>query len=709
MNQNHSETKNDFWAQLNTIGKYARFVFKNLKAFRASKRLYEVRTQLSLANMEIAKINPHDQLYARRVEEFNEVMIVLTSAKWKTACAMEAATKADAQKYWQEAFSAIDKSARMSRQLLAVLQTGDPKPLEFKKTTLVDHGTEIQFAGDTPLVPEINPVIILKGSNFEMGYQYAQQLVQIFGAWILQRKAGKCFSTQELDCMHQWEAQIRLYAPEILEMCKGWAASANDNGIAMSYEDVLDLWTGHKPPAVTFLGLSDGEPFMAPPFCSGAAAWGRATTDGKLLTVSTGDHDAHHMVTIVAYPETGNSFIISPFSATGDLAKLGGIYMFGHPGMNSKGLAYVEHGGLPKMVEPRQFWGYGLRMGTAVFHILRFANSAKEALEMELSFPIGDVGSGGFGTLGGFWADSSYGYILDSRKDPVIVREAGVMGETDFLCAANSPLHPDTSKAAWMKSDVQNWHWDPKGGWYGDYRPIKKIGIDEDVIIQSLGNGFIGSRDRTVYLHNTLEQAVGKIDFEYMKMVNRHGFPLPKPTWKETVKFFNQSGSWGEISTGHASNADVVVMKPDTDGQGIYAMCVGPAARGLAPVMPTWCSPIYKETNTFWELNLAPTPAEMVNESRKTAQQNLQNALVEWNKLDNADAARSFFAGFLDISRAEYAKGQALEASALSNPLTDQVYLLAKALRAYTRAQVRANQVLDALYPPPSKPGDFGI
>ena len=62
---------------------------------------------------------------------------------------------------------------------------------------------------------------------------------------------------------------------------------------------------------------------MAPPFCSGAAAWGRATTDGKLVTVSTGDHDAHHMVTIVAYPETGNSFIISPFSATGDLAKAG--------------------------------------------------------------------------------------------------------------------------------------------------------------------------------------------------------------------------------------------------------------------------------------------------------------------------------------------------------------------------------------------------
>ena len=90
---------------MNSVGKYIRFIFKNLKAFRASKRLYEIRTHLALANMEISKISLHDQLFARRVEEFNEVMIVLTTAKWKTACAMEAATKADAQKYWKEAFS----------------------------------------------------------------------------------------------------------------------------------------------------------------------------------------------------------------------------------------------------------------------------------------------------------------------------------------------------------------------------------------------------------------------------------------------------------------------------------------------------------------------------------------------------------------------------------------------------------------------------
>jgi hypothetical protein len=709
MKQRQSISKKNFTAQLNTIGTYARFVFKNLKAFRASKKLYGARTLLSLANMEIAKINPHNALFARRIEEFNQVMIVLTQAKWKTACAMEAAVQLDAQKFWKEAFSAIERSSHMSQELLAALQSGSENPLGYSPTTLADCGTEILFAGDTPLVPEINPVVILKGSDYQMGYQYAQQLIQIFGPWILQRKAGKYFRAEELNCMHRWEEQIRKHAPEILEMCKGWAAGANDCGVAMSYEDVLDLWTGHKPPAETLLGLGDGEPFMAPPFCSGAAAWGRATKDGSLVTVSTGDHDAHHMVTIVAYPETGNSFAISPFSATGDLAKLGGIYMFGHPGMNNKGLAYVEHGGMPKMVEPRQTWGYGLRMGTAVFHILRFANSAKEALAMELSLPIGDVGSGGFGSLGGFWADSRYGYILDSRKDPVIVREAGLMGETDFLCAANSPLHPEAAQAAWMQKDRQNWHWDPKGGWYGNYRPVKKIGIDEDVIVQSLGNGFIGSRDRTVYLHKTLERAVGKIDFDYMKMVNRQGCQLPKPTWKETVAYFNQSGSWGDISTGHASNADVVVMKPDSFGQGIYAMCVGPAGRGLTPVMPTWCSPIYNETNTFWEIKLTFEPEDLVHEAGATSRQNIQKAQAEWNRLSETDPVRPYLARLLALSRAEHAKGLAFEDIATSASGEGRVYPLAKALRAYTRAQVRATQVIETICPPPAKPEEFGV
>ena len=50
-------------------------------------------------------------------------------------------------------------------------------------------GVEIPYAGEVPLPPNVRPVIILSGSDYEMGYQFYQQLIQIFGPWILERVA----------------------------------------------------------------------------------------------------------------------------------------------------------------------------------------------------------------------------------------------------------------------------------------------------------------------------------------------------------------------------------------------------------------------------------------------------------------------------------------------------------------------------------------
>jgi hypothetical protein len=98
--------------------------------------------------------------------------------------------------------------------------------MPFEAIQLTDKGTEISFAGDTPLLPSISPVVILQGSDFEMGYQYAQQLVQIFGTWILTRKAGRDFSEEDRQVISNWEAQIQEHAPEMIDFCKGWAILA---------------------------------------------------------------------------------------------------------------------------------------------------------------------------------------------------------------------------------------------------------------------------------------------------------------------------------------------------------------------------------------------------------------------------------------------------------------------------------------------------
>ena len=695
---------NKFSQQFDTIWKYTKFIFKNIKAFRASRQLYDVRINLSLANMEIGNMTYHVPIYAQRVKNFNQVMVKLVRGKWLVACAIETKDRDDVKRLWKQAFDEIRVSKENSQRLLESLQAGSQEVLNFPETELSQDGTETLFADGAPLVPEINPIVILQGSDFEMGYQYAQQLVQIYGKWILERKSNKQFTSDELASLRKWEAQLKIHAPEILRMCEGWSAAAKDLGIPMSYEDVVDIWTGHRPPAQTYLGLGDGEPFMAPPYCSGAAAWRKATIDGVLVTVSTGDHDCHHMATIIAFPETGNNFMLTPFGATGDVPKLGGIYMFGHPGMNNQGLAYVEHGGMPKMVEPKNDWGYGVRMGAAVFHILRFADNAREAREMELNMPIGDVGSGGFGSVGGFWADSEYGYIIDSRKDPIIVREAGDCGETDFLYAANHPLHKESGKAPWMQADKDFWHYDPHGGWYADYRPIKKIGIDEEVIIQSLGNGFIGSRDRSLYLFNILDRAVGKIDFEYMKMVNRQGCTLPAKTWKESVEYFKKTGQWTNVTTGHASNADVVVTRPVRGDHGRYALCIGTAKRGLAPCMPTWCSPIFNETNAYWEVQLASTPGDVAKYAGQKAAEYIDQACALLADLDPQDPAHTPLEELMAQAEYEFKTGSMNEST--SNPDLSQS---AKSTRAFTRAQVRALQVIQALQPAPETPADFGI
>ena len=302
-------------------------------------------------------------------------------------------------------------------------------------------------------------------------------------------------------------------------MCRGWAVGATEAGVPMSYDDVLEIWTGHETPAEDYMGIRPGRPRELPlPACSGVAAWGRATPDRRLVAGASGDHDCTYMVTVVAFPQTGNAFVYTPFSAIGDVPEVGQVFMMGHPGMNNKGLAYVEHGDEMRMIEPKGEWGYGIRKGTSVFHVLRFANNAREALKMELSFPVGDVGQA-MGSAGGFYADSSYGYVLESRSNPVIIRETGLMGETDFLYANNSAMHPEAGKAGWMQPHKETWAWDEHGGWY----PTRFTALSllkafmmkpAERTLMAMRNMYKNSWGRGRYVYFALNQAIGAIDLD---------------------------------------------------------------------------------------------------------------------------------------------------------------------------------------------------
>jgi hypothetical protein len=383
------------------------------------------------------------------------------------------------------------------------------------------------------------------------------------------------------------------------------------------------------------------------------------------------------------------------------------MWFFGHPAMNSKGLAYVQHGGGPKFLEKKKHWGYGVRRAASVMHIMRYADTAKQALEIEMSMPIGDIGKGDQATVGGFYADDEYGYVIEGRKDPVAIREAGLMGETDFLYANNSVIHPDAIKSEWMSSAKDLLKYDSHGGW----RPktptgsTKSIGLffqwasgrlsTSDMMVRGMMMAYDNSANRNNYMFKMLDAAVGSIDQEYMKMMYRKGGKLPDGPYDKIVKNFKKTGDWGDISAAHASNVITTVMKPS---EGLFSLCTGPAKSGMAPLLPGSILPIYNETNAFFEIKLKEDPAGVVAYAKTMADEFISRAEQLLNDMNYNENSIKMLQSYLEEAKLEYLAGS-------SNGV--ELYDIAKSLRSYTRAQVRARQVINAVNPPPSSPEEL--
>lgn len=651
---------------------------KILKARRANQ---DIKNTLMLVNLKLGKMTQTAPLYIQRIREFDRVMIELTRAKWATSQAMYA----DDRVCWKRSNKLYKQAKSLVVSLYKLVQAGSAEPLAYEPIDLDSLGTEIQFADGAPLIPSINPIVVLQGNDYDMGYQYAQQLIEIFGAWILERKAGNRYSQDQFAVMQKWEAQIQQYTPEFIPLFHGWADGATAAGVEMAYHDVLDLWTGHQPPATGYIG-ENGIPELGHPLCSGLAAWGRATTDGKLVTGSSGDHDMGHTVTVVAYPETGNNYIFAPFGADGSVPAAGPLYFFGYPGMNDKGLAYVHHGGGPKMIEPKQYWGYGIRRAISVLHILRFCDNLEQAREMDLAFPIGEAGMGDPATAGGFYADRTGAYSAESGAEPVIIREAGTLGETDFIYATNAPMHPDVEAAPWMSSEPDNWMWRAPGGWRPKQFKEFNLRSMENPHLMGMKWGWFNAFQRNQQAFEALNQRVGQIDIEAMKSIYRTSGSIPEGDWQQVSKAYAEE-KWNP-AVGNSSNALVVIMKPE---DGIYMHCVGEAARGLAPMSTKNSSPLYNETNAFWEINLKGSLMEIVAQARNVAEDDIQTGLAYLERLQGQESIGARLQDLIQTAQAELSQGD------LHQPQSNDVYAWARALRAFTRAQVRARQVINTL------------
>ena len=207
-------------------------------------------------------------------------------------------------------------------------------------------------------------------------------------------------------------------------------------------------------------------------------------------------------------------------------------------------------------------------------------------------------------------------------------------------------------------------------------------------------------------MFNMMNRALGHVDFEYMKMLYRNGGTIPEGPWRRITKNFVKKGEWGEISTGHASNAMTVVTKPD---EGLYALCTGPAKKGLAPMMPSSAISIYCETNAFWEIKLASNPEGVATYAKKKALEYIVSADKELKKMWKSDVAFKPLEKMLAQAQGEFANGENHITAVSNSSVNDSIFNWSKATRFFTRAQVHAKQVYNALVLPPKKPEDFGL
>ncbi len=665
---------------------FIKFYKENKKAFKAYPLRDKSRVQFTLCNMELVKLDQQSDKYYKLLQIFNDGMIYHYAGKWNATLAIKSKKKSD----WDKTYKFFKLALKISENLYDNLVNGS-KITDYVKPQLREV-SEIKFYEHVPLVPEITPIVVLEGTSFEMGMQYCEQLSEIYGTWILERHQ-RTFSKSEVVEINKWKEQHEGYTPEIIDFSKGWSKRSSELGVALSFEQVIDLWVGHKPPASSYLNADAGIPELPPLACTAIAAWNEATEDGKLIAAATGDHDMSYQITIAMYPSDGNALVFTPFEATGTLPTVGPNWFFGHPGMNSKGLAYVHHGGGPKLLEPIDSWGYGIRRGASVFHNLRYSNSSDEAFEKEMSWPIGDIGYGDQATVGGFYADSKSGYIIESRHEPLCIRKQGLLGETDYLFSNNSVMHKDAVESEWMSKIRNLWQWDEVGGWRpkdpkGMTKSLKmifewfsgRIKTDE-LMSRGMMFAYWNSYNRNKYLNSKGREYFGKFNIEAMKKIYRFGGTMPNGEFKVAKQNYIDTGEWGEISAAHASNALVVVMKPE---DGLYSLCTGPAKRGLAPMSPDQAISIYNERNTFWDFKLDNSPLKSL-EYVKNVACDLINEVIE--KVDDKEMS------MLGTDLYNEFNGYLEDISILEKNVND-LRIINKKIRCYTRIHVVARQLI---------------
>lgn len=519
--------------------------------------------------------------------------------------------------------------------------------------------------------PSILPVVVLKGTDYEMGVQYGGQAA----AYIDRTREDKWasalsrFSREEIgQALKANQSFIRRLTPEWIDFMRGMADGATRAGFPMTYEDIL-LMNGTLPNPKTSVYPAGAENEILPPkSCSVASAWGSATRDGRLIGLDTLDTpDVAHAVVIVAFPDRGNAYICGA-----DAGEIGDHFL-----MNNRGLFLGNSGGggSPRPEDE----GYGLGWACSLPYLVRFADGAFQARDMVMKWQINVPENFHFVDVGG------NACVVEKTAAIQAVRKPGDFGERDFMFSTNNYLAPE------MKVTKE-------GGFVG-------------------GHGGFGaySAPRNKMIWDLFHNYHGQIDVEFAKMVLRFpGGPPPNPP----------AGGW-EAMFCRPTNLWTAVVLPDDGDGGVAHICTGPAGRILhasTAADGSIMKPTYRYaagTHTFYRLRLAQGPAEVAKSAKQAAEEEIAEAYGKLMTLNFRDtgyadlkelygkAVAEMFEGRNAFNQAEIdiaAAGK--DAGAMKDRALARY---GRAVSLYARAQAHAREVYEALVPAPASPDALGL
>lgn len=521
------------------------------------------------------------------------------------------------------------------------------------------------FIEDDPahdqLPPSILPVIILQGSDYQMGFQYGCQAA----AFINMTKESKWASSLEhfnreevIKALKANQIFIKSYTPEWIDFMKGMAEGVRSKGFQMTYIDILlinctlpDPETTPYPPGTEIVTLP-------PKHCSVCSSWGGSTKDGHLIGIDTLDSsEVPHAVVIAAFPNKGNAYICGA-----DAGEIGDHFL-----MNNKGLFIGNSGGggSPRHEDS----GYGLAWSCSLPYLARFSDNAVEARDRLVKWQINIPENFHFVDTRG------NAFVVEKTAALQCVRKSGDFGEKDFLFSTNNYLCEK------MKPTKEGEFIGAHGG-YGAY-----------------------SAPRNKFIWDMLHNYHGKIDIDFAKMILRFpGSPPPYPP----------QGGWDAVFC-RPTNLWTAVVMPDNGNNGTAYICTGPVGKILHASIASDGSvmqPIYKYidgTHTFYRLLLAEDPLSMAEAAHDCAGDDISAAYSQLMLLNYSDPGNFGLNSLYGKAVREYFEGINFLNKARLTEADDSLFYLSKAVTYFTRSQAHARQVYEELVPPPTSPSDLGL